>query len=78
MTGMPTKSTTVLRHDPRRLGLVTYALRRPTADHSRHLSAVTIGSNRSIINLFSGLWLAIPLAPCCSMPRSLRHAGGIN
>jgi hypothetical protein len=77
MTGMDTKLTTLLRHDPRRLGLVADAPRRPTAERSPHLSVVTIGSDRSIIILSSGLWSADPVASCSGMPRSQPHDGGI-
>jgi hypothetical protein len=77
MTGMHTKPTTLLPHDPRWLGLVTYAPRRPTAERSPHLTVDTIGSNPSIIILSSGLLSTDPAAPCCGMPRSQRRAGGI-
>jgi hypothetical protein len=77
MTGMHTKPTTVLRHDPRWLGLLADAPRRPTAERSPHLTVVTIGSNPSIIILADGLLSTGPVAPCCGLPRSQRHAGGI-
>jgi hypothetical protein len=77
MTGMPTKPKTTLRHDPRWLGLVADAPRRPTAERNPHLSVVTIGSNRSILILSGGLWSAYPVASCCDIARSQRLAGGI-
>jgi hypothetical protein len=77
MTGMDTKLTTLLRHDPRRLGLVTDAPRRPRAEQSLPLPVVAIGSNRSIIICTRGLWSADAVTSCTGLPRSQRHAGGI-
>ena len=77
MTGMDTKLTTLLRHDPRRLGLVADAPRRPTAERRPPLRVVTIGSNRSIIIRSRGLWSPDSVTSSSGLPRSQRHAGGI-
>jgi hypothetical protein len=53
MTEVPTKPTTVREQALRRRGLVADAPRRPTTEHGRHPSAVTIGSTYRIVALSS-------------------------
>jgi hypothetical protein len=77
MSGMQTKPTTLLRHDPRSLGLVPYALRLPRAEPSPQLTDLTIRSNPTVIILAVALSFADPLASCCGMRPSQRRAGGI-